>query len=141
MLGLLSSGRVFADRTDRYRDAHEEVARRGFSAVRVGVGRGLPKPRSRDDDGGRLAPRFIGAFAHETRALCGSCGGLTGPWPVALPLCGLGRCIAWAGRTGGSLGDLSGVAAAAVGRRRWCVGQNAALWRSANQVGTWRLQE
>ena len=46
--------------------------------------------RSRNDDGGRLAPRFIGAFAHETRILWGSWRGLT---VLGRVLCG---CVAWA---------------------------------------------
>ena len=91
---------------------------------------------SADDDGGRLAPRFLGGFRPRGAHFVGFLAGADGPWPCALRLCGLGhvrgRCAGpprWGGsRIGGSVGLLWVHDA---GPR----GLNAAS-RSANQTST-----
>ena len=122
--------------TDRYRDAHGEVARREFGAVRVGVGRGL-RSRVRATTTAAGWPRdFSGAFGREARVLCCSWRRRTGPWPCGFAaLCGLGRCATCGGSVlgggscfGGSVG-LSWVDEACP--RGWTL-----PWRSTNQVTT-----
>ena len=68
---------------------------------------------------------FSGAVGQETPALCvASCRGLTGPWPCGFALCGLGRCVTWAGRADGSLA-FWGI----------CVGLLLLLW--VDDAGAW----
>ena len=129
----------FSRWTDRYRDAHGEVARREFGAVRV-VRDGGFKPRSRDDDGGRLAPRLLGGFRPRGALfLCCSRRGLAGPWPRGLAALCFGECAARGGaaRWGGCPAwGICGVAAAVLGRLRWCVWGRDAPLRRANQMAT-----
>ena len=93
----------------RPREGCEARVRRGTRQC----GTGASKPRSRDDDGGRLAPRVSGAVGREARILWGSWRGLT---VLGRVLCGCvlghvrGRCAGpprWGGsRIGGSVGLL-----------------------------------
>ena len=72
-----SSRAGFSQWTDRYRDAHGEVARREFGAVRVSVGRGLRSRIRATTTAGRLAPRLLGGFRPRgARFVCGSRRGL-----------------------------------------------------------------
>ena len=68
-LGDSSSRAGFSRRTDRYRDAHGEVARREFGAGRVFVG-GRDRAARRPTAAAGWPRDFSGAFGREARASC-----------------------------------------------------------------------
>ena len=131
-----TAGAGFSRRwTDRYRDAHGEIARREFGAGHVFAGqfdlRRVGRRRRRP-----AGPTIYRGFRPRDAHFVGFLAGADGPWPCALRLCGLGhvrgRCAGpprWGGsRIGGSVGLLWVHDA---GPR----GLNAAS-RSANQTST-----
>ena len=131
------SSRVFAGWTDRYRDAHGEVARREFGAVRVSMGRGL-RSRVRATTRRRrpVGPTTSrGLRLRGTLSVCGSWRGLTRPWPCALAALWFSVVRSprrWGGsRIGGSVGLLLPLWVGDAGARAL----DAAL-RRANQMAT-----